>query len=56
MKKGKETMIINMSLANWKLAKVFLQLSSFLLAQLVRAGKVGTSHGLHTVENHLTSA
>lgn len=49
-------MIINMSLANWKLEEMFLQLSSFLLAQLVKAGKPGTSHGLHTMETHLTSA
>lgn len=55
MKKGKETVTINMSLANWKLIEVFPQLSSFLLAQLVKAGKPGTSCGLHTVEIHLTS-
>lgn len=44
-----------MSLANWKLAEVFLQRSSFLVGQLVKAGKLGTSHGLHTVETQLNS-
>jgi len=48
-------MIMNVSLANWKFTEVFLQLSSFLLAQLVRADRPETTYRLHTMEIHLTS-